>query len=460
MGVFRPETYKNGIMWSSAFNICGRSVAFVQQWLIGYYFGAYSGTDVFFFIYNLILFISFFFLNFSTAVLIPKSIRLRIAEGEHSSMTFLNAFIFLYGGIGILLFLFACIETLPFVSAISSFSETVIDANVHLIRWILPILLLNMLTSLMTEILASYKYFTFPNLINLINSSLGVLFVLLFHDMLGLKSVSIGLVFGYVVNILLVLIMMKRLLKWKMFSVSFKHVKSALKTGCYTQLGYLVYLMAMFVPQYFFTSFPEGSLTAISFADKMTNIPSIFLVGQILSVMAIKYNNLVGKGHYQEVARLTEKLLLSVMSGLFVVAVGVSLLSGWLVEVLFGIGKFTTDSLDLTARILSMQILYLPFLFVYNMFMRIFNAYQLQRVYVWVQLFAQGTIIVLYCWLIPEYGAIGYPLSLALPYITVAYFVVPLFKRYCPEMRVGRYYAFLVVFTVVFAVYYYHAFFA
>ena len=106
------------------------------------------------------------------------------------------------------------------------------------------------------------------------------------------------------------------------------------------------------------------------------------------------------------------------------------------------------------------MILNLPFLFIYDLFMRIFNAYQKQKVYAWVQLGTQGLIIALYLLLIPMYGLDSYPPSLALPYVVAAFLVVPLFKRYCPEMRVGRYYAFLVVFTVVFAVYYYHAFFA
>lgn len=460
MRLFNPESYRNGILWSSAFNVCGRSVAFVQHWLVGFYFGTFADTDVFFFTYNIILFISYFFLNFTVAVLVPKGINLRVVGSEEESVGFFNGFLSIYALLGLFLFLLGGFFTVPLFSLLSSFPVHVIESNMELIRWCLPMMFLNIIITLMTEIMASYKYFTFPNTVNLINSILGVVFVLVFHDVLGLRSVAIGLVFGYLINFVILFVSMKRLLKWRFSVCSFSKVKEVMSSGVYSQLGYSMYLVALYVPQYLLSKFPEGSLTAVAFADKMVSVPSIFLVAQITNVMAIKFNNLVSSNQTAEVARLAEKLLLSVMSGLFVVTIGISLASGWMVDILFGMGKFSADSLDVTSMMLSMLIMYLPFSFTYNLFMRIFNAYQLQKVYAWVQLGTQGLIVTLYCLLIPAYGLIGYPVAIALPYVTVAYLVVPLFKRYCPEMRTGRYYAFLVTFTVIFAVYYYYSFFA
>ena len=77
MDILKTESYRKGILLSSVFNIGGKSIAFIQQWLIGYFFGTHSSTDIFFFTYNIILFISYFFLNLSTSVLIPESINIR-----------------------------------------------------------------------------------------------------------------------------------------------------------------------------------------------------------------------------------------------------------------------------------------------------------------------------------------------------------------------------------------------
>lgn len=64
MDILKTESYRKGILLSSVFNIGGKSIAFIQQWLIGYFFGTHSSTDIFFFTYNIILFISYFFFEF------------------------------------------------------------------------------------------------------------------------------------------------------------------------------------------------------------------------------------------------------------------------------------------------------------------------------------------------------------------------------------------------------------
>ena len=150
----------------------------------------------------------------------------------------------------------------------------------------------------MTELLASYKYFTIPNLINVINYLFGVTFIILFHEKLGVSSIVIGLIFGYLINIVIIVWIMRRVLKWSFTVFSFKKIASVCSNGIYAQLGFVVYLLALYVPQYYFTMFPEGSLTAVNYADKITNIPSIFLVAQITNVMAIKFNNLVSQYKY------------------------------------------------------------------------------------------------------------------------------------------------------------------
>ena len=158
MALLRTESYKKGIIYSSAFNVGGKALAFFQQWLIGYYFGTTSGTDIFFLTYNLVLYVSFFFLNMTTSVLIPEAIKLRNRENDDKSKAFLNTFVYIYGAVGLILVPLLNIDTAGLFSRISSFSHQVIADNLTLIRWATPLVLLNALTLLLTEIMASYKY--------------------------------------------------------------------------------------------------------------------------------------------------------------------------------------------------------------------------------------------------------------------------------------------------------------
>ena len=93
MLLLKTESYRKGVIYSSLFNVTGKSVAFIQQWLIGYYFGMGTASDVFFFTYNIILFLSYFFLNMTTSVLIPEGMKIRNQESDEASRSFFNGFI-------------------------------------------------------------------------------------------------------------------------------------------------------------------------------------------------------------------------------------------------------------------------------------------------------------------------------------------------------------------------------
>lgn len=455
MDILKTESYRKGILLSSVFNIGGKSIAFIQQWLIGYFFGTHSSTDIFFFTYNIILFISYFFLNLSTSVLIPESINIRNQENEEKSMAFLNSFILLYGIIGLLLFVIANIRTENLFCFISSFPIDVVYENVSIIRWCLPLIFLNILVSLITELLASYKYFTIPNLINAINYLLGVTFIILFHEELGVSSIILGLILGYLINIIIIVWIMKHSLKWSFTVFSFKKIASVCSNGVYAQLGFIMYLLVLYVPQYYFTMFPEGSLTAVNYADKITNIPSIFLVAQITNIMAIKFNNLVSQCKYKEVTLLTERLIFFVTTGLFLTALFISVCSSWIVELMFSQGKFSVEALALTSQMLSLMILYLPFGFIYNMYMRIFNSFGQQKKFLWIQIGAQGGTLLLYYFLIPSYGLVGYPISRIISYMFAIFFILPLFKNICSQMCITRIFIYQMALSILFCLYYF-----
>ena len=270
--ILKSETYKKGIIYSSLFNVGGKSVAFIQQWLIGYYFGTHSDTDVFFFTYNIILFISYFFLNFTTSVLIPEGMKIRNQESDEKSKLFLNSYIQTYGLIGILLAIISLLDPISIFSIISSFPDNVITDNLTLITWCLPLIFLNITVSIMTEILASYKYFTAPNLVTFINYTFGILFIVFFHDSLGINVIAIGLIAGYLLNFFIILHFMHKVLHWKFIQRPHFRIKQVFGSGIYSQAGYIVYLVALYVPQYIFSQLPAGSLTAINFADKLLPI--------------------------------------------------------------------------------------------------------------------------------------------------------------------------------------------
>ena len=118
MLLLKTESYRKGVIYSSLFNVTGKSVAFIQQWLIGYYFGMGTASDVFFFTYNIILFLSYFFLNMTTSVLIPSGMRIRNQESDEASRSFFNGFILIYVIIALFIIFSASASLTPFFNKI------------------------------------------------------------------------------------------------------------------------------------------------------------------------------------------------------------------------------------------------------------------------------------------------------------------------------------------------------
>ena len=85
------ETYKKGAIHSSFFSVLAKGVAFMQHLLIAYYFGANTGTDLYFYLFNLVIMIGGMIQTITTSILIPQSMLLRHSISTKAEMKYLNA---------------------------------------------------------------------------------------------------------------------------------------------------------------------------------------------------------------------------------------------------------------------------------------------------------------------------------------------------------------------------------
>ncbi|HTQ66173.1 MAG TPA: hypothetical protein VMI12_15355, partial [Puia sp.] len=80
MKFLQVESYKKGIVLSTVFNFFNKGLVFVNSLVVTYYFGIKAQTDIFFYLYNSIVLLGGFIMNFNSSVIIPESMKLRIAE--------------------------------------------------------------------------------------------------------------------------------------------------------------------------------------------------------------------------------------------------------------------------------------------------------------------------------------------------------------------------------------------
>ena len=89
-------TYRKGAVYSSAFSIGSKFTAFIMQLLIAYYLGANTGTDIYFYLYNIAILIGGLVQTLNTSILIPKAMYLRHNESPQAEMQFHDKFKWYY----------------------------------------------------------------------------------------------------------------------------------------------------------------------------------------------------------------------------------------------------------------------------------------------------------------------------------------------------------------------------
>jgi peptidoglycan biosynthesis protein MviN/MurJ (putative lipid II flippase) len=434
MGIFRSESYKKGIILSTGFNLFAKLIAFANSIVIAFYFGTQSKTDIYFYALATIGLLIAFVTTLDNSVLIPESIRIREQENQKKSQQFLTFFLYLYLAIGLFAITALSINPVHAFSAISKFDKSSLSANIELLYWIVPLCVLMLITTFLTDILASYKYFTMPMVAASINSTLSFFFVVFFHNTLDVRSIVLGITLGYLINIALLLTIMIRQLNW---NFSYKRVtlgKKLLQNICFAQAGNITSVLASYVPLYLLSGFNAGIITALNYGRNVSDIPNQMISAQFSTVSGIKFNELYARKDYNNLNAVflkTAKVLIfiiAMVSGIFFI------FSREIITILFKRGAFNTASVAQASVFLKYFGLSLPLIAIDSIVARLNMAGQKIKEAFWFQILFNIIFIVAIIVFIKIYGIVGYPIAFLLKYVLTVISVYYLYKNIFPEI--------------------------
>ena len=159
--MLKIESYRRGIVISSVFNIIHKVLLFLNSLVIAYYFGTQLKVDIYFYAYNTIVIISTFIATTNTAVIIPESMRIRVSGGHDKASAFLNLFLYTYIRLTALLSIIFLINPIQVFTTFSKFDYAVLSSYNQLLYMAIPLIMLMPVTTLLTDILASYRFLPF-----------------------------------------------------------------------------------------------------------------------------------------------------------------------------------------------------------------------------------------------------------------------------------------------------------
>jgi putative peptidoglycan lipid II flippase len=288
MQLFKEYSYKRGAALAIGSTFIWKILSFVNSILIAYYFGTQTRSDVYFYILFIAGIISNFFTSLNGDIIIPQTIYLR-KESEKSAQSFLNFFLFLYV---IILFIFLFTGELFPVKIFSLFSKFSIEVLIqeHLIlRLAFIYFSCNILCSFILNIMYIYRIFSI-NFLFPLNALMPLLIMLLFHNVLGLKTMLIGFIISYLIQILAGLFIMKKKLNWsfKSFKINFeKKLKDNIITN---QSLVIINFFVSILPVYLMSNFAGGIISALSYAKQLTDAPTEILTTKISGIYHVRLN--------------------------------------------------------------------------------------------------------------------------------------------------------------------------
>lgn len=452
--LIKTESYKKGMTLSVIFNIIAKGALFVLTICIAAYFGSDIKTDIYFFVYSSMVLLSGFINTIDTMVLVPESMRLREKEGTAAAMGFLNYFFRIYFFISIafigLMFLFGT----KLFGLLSKFSEADIITykNYFLIGSFY--FFFQVLTGYINNILTSLKFFTVPMLISGINSCIVIAGIILLHRQFDVLSVFLGGIAAYSINLIFLLLVMKKIAGWNFFTKSTGVKKKIWKNIFFAELGQLATTASSFFPLFLLSGLGKGVISVMNYGKNIADIPNTLFTAQFANVSGIKLNEQFARNDLagmNDTFIKTSKLLVFILVPL---GCFMFLFATPLVELFYKRGNFNEGAVVDAARFLQLLAVAIFSIGINAIVTRIFIAVQAIK-----QAFLYQVILNIFLiaaiWVFTKYyGVYGYPYGIILMnlvnYIGM-YFICKKIAKHINYTAVLRYTALMIGVNAVIA---------
>lgn len=417
----------------------GALIGFVLQLLVAYYFGASAQTDAYFMALSTSELLSKLLLGGSiTAVFLPMFVR-HLACGQRQLAWHLALNLFhLTAVVFIVLIVLLGIFAAPFVHFIApGFDGATAALTIKLLRVLLPAFLFLFLVELASSMLQALKQFTIPALLRLIAPATSIIIIILFIKSFGIFALALGAVAGSILQLGFLWWGLRR--QGFTYRFIFQPLDPAIK-----RLLLLVYpfIMSMLVTQgagivyrVLVSDLTPGSLAALKFAEKITQLLAIMF---LTSVTVVIYPTLSEKAARRDFIGIRDTVAGALRLVTFVtvpVIVGVVLLRNPLVSFLYQHGSFSAEDAALTSLALLFLVLGLTVNGISSVLGHATLALQETRASVAVSVASQAIAIALFVLLVPRLAHAGLALASALVPLSIALLYYLYLTRFIPRLK-------------------------
>jgi putative peptidoglycan lipid II flippase len=329
----------------SVWSVIGKSAGFLIPFFIAVIFGVTAETDVFFFVYGILLFFTGVFAGTVESVIVPFVSDIRAKDEKDAGPFIVNVLIISFTG---LLAVCAFLSGLAvyLTPVITNFSREKLDLFITFLMEIMPLITLITLSSILSGALGSYKIFSFPAVSPAFRSLITLAVIFLFKAKIGIHAVTMGYIAGEFVRLLSLarLAFSRNIFPLKFsFKPDFR-IRDFFKVSGFQSVCLASGGLNIMIDKVMASWLEQGSLTILHYADRLYMIPvNIMTAGFFpvaLSYWSYSYYKQKRRGELLTKVKNTAGLSLLISFPLFFVFV---LLRRPIVDFLFAGSKIPSE---------------------------------------------------------------------------------------------------------------------
>lgn len=417
------------IVFSMAMSMAAKVLNFGQSMVVSYAFGTNESTDLLFYCLSMVIMFTAFQGAINQQVVVPVSIDLRKNGSRDDSMRFVSYIYLVYMVIGVVAaaVLLALPETL--ITFLSQFSKEAIRDNLTIVKLILPSLLLIILNTYMLDILISYRYFTFPMLLDMLKNLVIIMIVLGFKDAFREESLAIGILVGNLAQFFVLNTVLIVKIRFRLYFKRYKIGQDTRRNMAFVVIGRVATLINDFIMIYVLSGFSPGIFSAMDYAFRIETVITMVIVNQITTVIGIKIIELHSEGDFEGLKKVFRKYLEKGLFFVVPICFIVSLNAGPIISILFERGSFTGEDAAMTSMFLRYFALAIPLDLINGFVVALIIAKQIQRkAFKWQVL--QSVINIPIVWFATaNFGYKGYPIAVMVSMAVYIVLLVTFFIR-------------------------------
>ncbi len=409
-------------------------IGFVLQLTIAYRFGAGGDTDAFFMAQGMSELLAKILLGGSlTSVFLPIFVE-HLTHGQpERAWKLANHLLHLSAAVSFAVLLLMGFFTDTLVTFMApGFSAATHATTVLLLRVLLPSFFFVLLTDLGMAILHSFRVFGIPAFSRLLIPLTALMFLLAAGQRYGIVILAIGTLAGATIQIVLIARALSRagFVYQPLLSIRDPDVRRVLLLVFPFAFSVLAAQAAGVVYRILVSHLPEGSLSALKFGEKITQMTNALFLGSITTIAFPAFSRAVAIQSWEDTRTTMRQAVRLMLFFGIPLTVGIILLRVPLVRLLYERGSFTPEDTQATAAVAAILFLGLIANGLSSLLGHLALALKVTRVSVAVTIATHVVTIGLFAFLAPRFGIRGLALGSAIsPYILAGLYVIALRKK-------------------------------